>query len=217
MAISKEEAAMFGYITGRVLPKKTTRRALALALRAAFETARFAAPYAGRAVATGVPAAAGAAAAYPITAGAALGLGALQTPPGQELLAMAEQRGREDRDRFNFALDYMGEAVQDPSFRAEVKKRAKKKVSKYNKAVSMGMKALKSSKFDGVKGALRNPQSSFKKVNKTVSKMNKGQKVSSKGAIGAIKRGAGKVLGAIKKVKPRRGILEKRYGNPFDK
>jgi hypothetical protein len=208
---------MYGYITGRLLPKKTTRRAFALALRGVFEAAKFTAPYAGRAVVTGAPAAAGAAAAYPITTGAALGLGALATPPGQELLAMAEQRGREDRDRFNFALDYLGEAVQDPTFRTEVKKRAKKKVSKYNKAVSMGMKALKSSKFDGVKGSLRNPQSSFKKVNKTVSKMNKGQKVSSKGAIGAIKRGAGKVLGAIKKTKPRRGFLEKRYGNPFDK
>ena len=217
MAISKEEAYMYGYITGKVVPRKTTRRAFALLLRGAFEAAKFAAPYAGRAVATGVPAAASTAAAYPITAGAALGLGALQTPPGQELLAMAEQRGREDRDRFNFALDYLGEAVQDPTFRAEVGKRARKKVSKYNKAVSMGMKALKSSKFDGGKGSLRNPQSAFKKVNKTVSKMNKGQKVSGKGAIGAIKRGAGKVLGTIKKAKPRRGILEKRYGNPFDR
>lgn len=186
MAISKEEAAMYGYITGRVLPKKTTRRALMLALRGVFEAAKFTAPYAGRAVVTGAPAAAGAAAAYPITTGAALGLGALATPPGQELLAMAEQRGREDRDRFNFALDYLGEAVQDPTFRAEVGKRARKKVSKYNKAVSKGMKALKSSKFDGAKGTLRNPQTAFKKVNKVVSDMKKGKKAPKKGATGVI-------------------------------
>ena len=127
MAISKEEAALYGYITGKVVPRKTTRRAFMLLLRGVFEAAKFAAPYAGRAAVTGVPAAAGAAAAYPITTGAALGLGALATPPGQELLAMAEQRGREDRDRFNFALDYLGEAVQDPTFRTEVKKRAKKR------------------------------------------------------------------------------------------
>ena len=200
-----------------ILRPGTSRKAAKIALGALIKSAQVAAPYAGRAVATGVPAIGSAAAANPVTAGALLGLGALQTPPGQELLAMAEERGRYDRDRFNFALDWIGEASTSPTFRGQVREKAKRKVSKYNRAVSVGMKALKASKFDGVKGSLRNPQASFKKVNKTVSKMNKGQKVSSKGAIGAIKRGAGKVLGAIKKTKPRRGFLEKRYGNPFDK
>jgi len=199
MAFSQLEKSMASLIGLDILRPGTSRKAAKIALGAIIRSAQLAAPYAGRAVATGVPAIGSAAAANPITAGTLLGLGALQTPPGQELLAMAEERGRYDRDRFNFALDWIGEASTDPTIRTQVKQQAKKKVSKYNKAVSMGMKALKSSKFDGVKGSLRNPQTAFKKVNKTVSKMNKGQKVSSKGATGVIKRGAGKILGTIKK------------------
>jgi len=36
----------------------------------------------------------------PVATGTALGLGALATPPGQELLDIAEERGRMDRIRF---------------------------------------------------------------------------------------------------------------------
>ena len=217
MAFSKLEKAMATFIGLDILRPGTSRKAAKIALGALIKSSQVAAPYAGRAAVAGVPAIGRAAAYSPVGTGAALGYGFLQTPPGEELLSMAEERGRYDRDRFNFALDWIGEASTSPTIRGQVREKAKRKVSKYNRAVSVGMKALKASKFDGVKGSLRNPQASFKKVNKTVSKMNKGQKVSSKGAIGAIKRGAGKVLGAIKKTKPRRGFLEKRYGNPFDK
>ena len=40
----------------------------------------------------------------PYLAGAALGYGALQTEPGQQLLEMAEDRGRMDRIRYEQAL-----------------------------------------------------------------------------------------------------------------
>ena len=40
----------------------------------------------------------------PVAAGVGLGLGALQTDPGQQLLDFAAQRGRDDRVRFEQAL-----------------------------------------------------------------------------------------------------------------
>ena len=56
MALSKEEVAMYAYITGRVLPKKTTRRAFNLAVAGSIRAAQLLAPVAGRAAATAVPA-----------------------------------------------------------------------------------------------------------------------------------------------------------------
>ena len=188
MAISTEEAAMYGYITGKVVPKYTTRRAFALLVRGAFEAAKFAAPYAGRAVATGVPALGSAAAAYPITTGAALGAGFLATPPGEAVLEMAAERGRSDRDRFDTALDLLTSAP--------VKAAAKRKVkSKYNQAVSAAMKAVKASNKGGKKGTISNPKRVFSTVSKAVSKVNKGLKPSVKGITGIAARAARKKLG----------------------
>ena len=71
MALSKSEIALYAYATGRVLPKGTTRKAFRAAVSALT-------PVASRAAA----ATPGVLAANPITTGAALGLGALATPPG---------------------------------------------------------------------------------------------------------------------------------------
>jgi hypothetical protein len=63
-----------------------------------------------------------------------------------------------------------------------------KKVSKYNKSVKAGMAAIKASQYFGKKGTLSSPKKAFAAVNKTASKVNKGKKVSNKGAIGKIAR-----------------------------
>jgi len=67
-------------------------------------------------------------------------------------------------------------------------KRVKRKTSKFNKAISAGMKAIKKSKFLGKSGKFTSSKKAFGTVTKTVARLRKGGKVSSKGALGTIKR-----------------------------
>ena len=67
-------------------------------------------------------------------------------------------------------------------------KRIKKTKSKFNKAISAGMKAVKKSKFLGKPGKFTNSKKAFGTVTKTVARLKKGAKVSSKGSLGTIKR-----------------------------
>ena len=75
-----------------------------------------------------------------------------------------------------------------------VPKVAKRKVSKYSKAVKAGMSAVKRSKFLGAKGKISNAKTAFSRVNKVASAVNKGKKVSAKGVSGVIKRAVGRFL-----------------------
>ena len=191
MALSKSEIALYAYATGRVLPKGTTRKAFRAAVSALT-------PVASRAAA----ATPGVLAANPITTGAALGLGALATPPGQQLLDAAAVRGAADRIAAQQAIDeavfratelparQLQAAVESPLFRPAVKR----KVSKYSKAVKAGMAAVKASKFNGKKGVISNAKTTFAKVNKVASAVNKGKKVANKGVTGVIKRAVGRFL-----------------------
>jgi hypothetical protein len=114
----------------------------------------------------------GLAAANPALTGAAIGLGALQTEPGQDLLAAAAERGRMDRIRFEQALT---------DLTVSTKKRSSKTKSKFNKAVSAGMKIAKASTSYGKKGVLTSPKKAFSVVTKTASRINKGGKVAKSG------------------------------------
>ena len=125
------------------------------------------------------------AAANPVTAGVGLGLGALATPPGQELLDMAAERGRSDRVRFEQALTDLTMKTA-PAVR-------KKQKSAFNKAVSAGMKAAKASTSYGKKGVINDSKKAFKAVTKEASRIKKGGKLANKG----IRRKIGQ---AIKKV-----------------
>ena len=81
-------------------------------------------------------------------------------------------------------------ATETPVFRPAVKR----KVSKYSRAIKMGMAAVKASKFNGKKGKISNAKTTFAKVNKVASAVNKGKKVSAKGVTGVIKRAVSKYL-----------------------
>jgi|TARA_R110000824_G_C15174818_1_gene673238 hypothetical protein len=187
MALSKEEVAMYAYITGRVLPKGTTRRAFNLALAGAIGAGRRAAPIAAR----GALGAAQLAAANPVAAGiplgAALGYTALATPPGQELLESAAESGRETRTAVDQAIDL----ALSPMVKTAAKRKA---TSKYNKAVSAAMKAVKASSKGGKKGTISNPKRVFSTVSKTVSKIARGKKPLKTGISGVAARAARKVL-----------------------
>tara|TARA_Y100000401_G_C8200729_1_gene163437 strand:- start:14 stop:553 length:540 start_codon:yes stop_codon:yes gene_type:complete len=122
--------------------------------------------------------------AAPVGLGVATGLGILGTPEGQELIAAAEQKGRDDRVRFEQFITDVTEPV----------KRKARKTSKYSKAVKAGMAAVKKSKFGGKKGVISNAKSTFATVNKVASAVNKGKKVANKGIRGTIAKAVRKIL-----------------------
>lgn len=68
--------------------------------------------------------------------------------------------------------------------------RRTRRASSFNKAISAGMKAVRSSKFMGKKGVISNSKRAFATVTKTVSGMKKGRKRPTKGVRGAIARAA---------------------------
>ena len=183
--------------------KGPTGRAGRAALKAGAKAIMAGAPVAGKvATRTVLPAVGGAAVANPVTTGALLGLGALQTQPGQALLDAAAVRGAADRIAAQQAIDeaifrqtelpqrQFQAAVESPVFKPAVKR----KVSKYSKAVKMGMAAVKASKFGGKKGTIKNPKSTFATVSKVASSVNKGKKVAKTGIRGVAARAIRRIL-----------------------
>jgi len=159
MAFSKLELAL-GALVGLDLAAPGTTRKIAVKL---VMGAASRAP----AVAGGIAAIPGA----PGAIGAGLGYAALQTDPGQQLLAMAEERGRQDRLRLE-------RYVQDTLALAPI--RRKKRMSKFNAAVKKGMSIVKQSKSYGKKGVISSPKKAFTAVTKAVSKVNKALKAGKK-------------------------------------
>lgn len=100
----------------------------------------------------------------PYLAGTALGLGALQTQPGQQLLEAAEQSGADTRRSFDMAMF---------NLQAQAEEKVKRTKSKFNKAVGAGMKAAKASTSYGKKGIINAPKKAFAAVTKLASKINK--------------------------------------------
>ena len=134
----------------------------------------------------------------PVGFGAGLGLAALETPPGEALLEMAAERGAADRRALEQAIDERifraTRVVADPFVQQSVKSTVKRKASKYSNAVTASMKAVKASKFDGKIGTIKNPKKTFATVNKVVSAVNKGKKVTTKGVKGTIARAARRIF-----------------------
>jgi hypothetical protein len=207
MATLAEKALAIVLGIETIAGKGPTGRAGRAALRAGAKAIVAGAPVAGRVATRAVlPAAASVAAANPVSTGVGLGLGFTQTPPGQALLEAAAERGAADRVRAQQLLDEFifrnvtrpaemaGDIVTSPTFVGQVKTKAKKKVSKYSKAVKAGMSAVKTSKFGGKKGTIVNPKATFATVNKVVSAVNKGNKVAAKGIRGTIAKAARKIL-----------------------
>ena len=163
--------------------KSTAKRALPLAARAAVGTASVA----GRsALGAALPIVTN-----PYAAGLALGYGALQTQPGQQLLESAEERGRMDRIRYEQALT---------DLQVGVGKRVRKTKSKFNTAVSRGMAAAKASAAYGKKGVITAPKKAFAAVTKMASKINKAKQPGHKLPVRPTGINAKKIYSAILKV-----------------
>ena len=171
MAFSNLEKAMALIIGLDIAAPGFSRSAAKVAVRAIGPLATRAAP---------------AALAYsPVATGTALGLGALQTQPGQQLLDLAEERGRMDRIRFEQALTDLTVGVKKSKARTK---------SKFNKMVSAGMKAVKASTSYGKKGTVSNAKKAFSVVTKAASAVTKGHKLPKSG----IKR---KIMNIMRKIR----------------
>ena len=179
MAFSKLEKAM-GLLIGLDIARPGTSRQAAKA--AVNLIARGTVAVAPRVATAGT----GLIQANPVAAGIGLGLGALQTGPGQDLLEMASERGRSDRVRFE-------QAITDLTMRT-IPKARKKTTSKFNQSIKAGMKAAKASTSYGAKGTINNAKKAFTAVTKTASKINKGGKVAKKGVLRKIGLAIKKVL-----------------------
>ena len=207
MATLAEKALAIVLGMQTIAGKGPTGRAARAALKAGAKAIIAGAPVAGR-VATGtvLPTAGRLAAANPVSTGLGLGLGFTQTPTGQALLESAAERGAADRVRAQQMYDefvfrnlvrepqMVADIVTSPQFEDVVRSKARKKVSKYSKAVKAGMAAVKKSKFIGSPGRINNAKKAFGTVNKVVSKVNKGLKPAKKGVSGVISRAVKGIL-----------------------
>jgi len=126
----------------------------------------------------------------PLAAAGLAGVGAYQAgafDPVEEAIQMEVERRVGD-------VETAIQMARSPGVQQVAVQKAKRKVSKYSKAVKAGMSAVKRSKFLGAKGKISNAKTAFSRVNKVASAVNKGKKVSAKGVSGVIKRAVGRFL-----------------------
>ena len=194
LRLSNLEKALLAAVGADVIKPGTSRKALTTAARGLGRVALTTAPAAPAVARAGIGGLAGFAARRPRTAAALAGLGAQQLgafDPVQEAIEMEVQERVQEIQRAG-ANPIFG-TVEDV-VKIGVPKVAKRKVSKYSRAIKMGMSAVKSSKFNGKKGTISNAKTTFAKVNKVASAVKKGKKVSAKGVTGVIKRAVSKYL-----------------------
>ena len=86
------------------------------------------------------------------------------------------------------------ETARRPDVQRAAARVARRKVSKYSRAVKAGMAAVKASKFGGKKGKISNAKSTFATVNKVASAVNRGKKVATKGIRGVAARAIRRIL-----------------------
>ena len=167
------------YGLGRALPAGSTRTAAKTAVRGMVKAGKVVVPYAARQTAATVAPAVGRGAMtlarHPAVAAGLLGYGAYEAGLLDPFIEPAQ------------------EVVQEEVV-VPLQKSGRRSRSKFNKAVSSGMKAVRASSFYGKKGTINNAKRAFGAVTKTASKINRGKKVSSKGVTGAIARSVRRIL-----------------------
>ena len=172
----------------------TSRAAFTRAAQAAVATLpRVAPPVARGAVGVGRAALGGAATLARRNPAAATGLGVLAAQQAGAFDPIEEEiRARVD-DAVQRAMAPV-QLAQTDIVRSAAKSVAKRKVSKYSKAVKAGMAAVKKSKFGGKPGKISNAKSTFATVNKVASAVNKGKKVATKGIRGVAAKAIRRIL-----------------------
>ena len=90
--------------------------------------------------------------------------------------------------------EFIGEGVEAIQATAAPKATRARKKTKFNRAVSVGMAAVRKSKSFGKPGTINNAKRAFSAVTKVASKVNKGKKVLNKGVTGTIARAVRRIL-----------------------
>ena len=172
----------------------TSRAAFTRAAQAAVATIpRVAPPVARGAVGVSRAALSGAATIARRNPVAATGLGLLAAQQAGAFDPIEEEiRARVD-DAVQRAMAPV-ELAQTDIAKSAAKSVAKRKVSKYSRAVKAGMAAVKKSKFGGKPGKITNAKSTFATVNKVASAVNKGKKVATKGIRGVAAKAIRRIL-----------------------
>jgi len=180
VAFSTLEKALLGYVGLDIAKAGASRTALLAAVNKLIPRGATAAPVAGRPV-TGMQA-------------FRLGLGPTALAAGYYYTALAAQdQARRDMETYEeprIPIPLYNPLLGDVPTVAvpEVIVKAIRKPSKFNKAISAGMKSVRSSKFIGKKGTISNSKKAFATVTKTVSALKKGRKRPTKGVRGTIAR-----------------------------
>jgi len=186
------------YTSGAVIGVTRSRKSAAYAAKKGIQLAGLTASRAAVPVARGAGQLALAGARrYPVPAAILAGYGAYRGGAFDEQEEELRRRAFEAEQAAMMSFDYL----QNPAVPAVAIKVAKRKASKYNQAIKMGMKALKASGSNGSKGKIKDPKSAMKTVSRIASKVSKGKKVSSKGLTGTIKRAVSRVLPKKKPVR----------------
>ena len=189
------------FSAGGLLGPARTRKLMAYAGRKGIQLAGMGARAVLPAAAPVIPAAVQSATPYAV--GAGLGVAALGTPEGQALLAAAEEHGRQSRILFERAQQSIAatperfEAIlgtSPVSARTVVPAVRKRAVSKFNKAVSKGMKIVKGSTAYGKKGTISNAKRAFSAVTKVVSLKKRKKKAPKRGIRAKIYHGIKGIL-----------------------
>lgn len=118
---------------------------------------------------------------------AATGLGALALQQAGAFDPVEDAISREVERRTQEIMAPI-ELAREPVVQRAAVRVAKRKVSKYSKAIKAGIAAVKKSKFGGKPGKITNAKSTFSTVSKVTAAINKGKKVSAKGIRGTIAR-----------------------------
>jgi hypothetical protein len=166
------------YGLGRTLPQGSTRAAARAATKAIVRSGRIVVPAAARAAPAAGRVALNVARANPYASAALLGYGAYEAGLLDPLIEPAEEAIRDTAEDIVIPL----------------KKTRKRSVSGFNRAISAGMKAVRSSTSFGKKGSISNAKKAFATVTKTVSGMKKGRKAPKSGVRKAIYRAAKRFL-----------------------
>jgi hypothetical protein len=188
------------FSAGGILGPTRSRKLLAYAARKGIQLAGF-----GARAALPLATTAAQTAAAPYVVGAGLGVGALGTPQGQDLLAAAAEHGRQSRILYERAQQELmttpqrieaaiaatgaGSSFTPTAQRQVVPQLKKRAVSKFNKAVSKGMKIVRESTSYGKKGKINNAKRAFAAVTKVVSLKKRKKKAPRSGIRAKIFRG----------------------------
>ena len=176
------------FSAGGLLGPTKTRKMIAYAGRKGIQLAGFGATKAATTPLPAVPYAVQSATPYAL--GAGLGYQALQTPQGEQLLAAAEEHGRQSRILFErykqeqLTTPQRLEAAftSQPVSPAQVIPVARKRATtKFNRAVKAGMATVKKSTSNGKPGKITKPRAALAMVSKVISMKKKKKKAPRRG------------------------------------